>query len=184
MTHVDTPAALLAELTAQGIELQARGDRLCFRPRKAMTPQLVARVKAHKPELLALITNTKTPAGDSASVGFGCGDRGDVLTAASYTTDETKLLADAPAGLRATVGAVMDVFGGHVVEVRTPRQHLADLILGARRRGDHARALDRREAWRERRAIIQFDGGLPRPQAEANAVADLLRMETMNVVAN
>jgi NADPH-dependent ferric siderophore reductase len=56
---LDTPAALLAELIARGIELQAHGDRLRFRPQKAMTGNLVARDKAHKPALLALLADVR-----------------------------------------------------------------------------------------------------------------------------
>ncbi|MGD8453221.1 MAG: hypothetical protein PVJ57_15490 [Phycisphaerae bacterium] len=97
---LDTPATLLAELTALGIELQARGDRLRFRPQSAMTAELVARVNTHKPGLLALLTDTRTPADDTATPGFG-GGVGDVLTATSYTADEARMLADAPADLRA-----------------------------------------------------------------------------------
>jgi len=71
MTAVlDTPTALLAELTALGIELQAHGERLRFRPQTAMTAELVARVKVHKPGLLALLADTETPTGDAAGAGF------------------------------------------------------------------------------------------------------------------
>lgn len=55
-------AELVAVLTARGIELQAEGGRLRFRPRAAMTPDLAERVKRHKPELLAMLT------GDSCSL--------------------------------------------------------------------------------------------------------------------
>jgi hypothetical protein len=47
---------LLAELSARGIELQARGDRLRFGPREAATPDLVQQLKIHKAELLALLS--------------------------------------------------------------------------------------------------------------------------------
>lgn len=108
-----TPAALLAELTALGVELQAHGDRLRFRPRSAMTAELVARVKVHKPGLLVLLadTTTKTPAGGAATPGFGSGV-GDVLTATSYTADEARMLADAPADIRAALESIKRVFPG------------------------------------------------------------------------
>lgn len=48
--------ALLAELVAHGIEVQAHGERLRYHPKAAMTPELVQRVKAHKAELLALLS--------------------------------------------------------------------------------------------------------------------------------
>lgn len=112
MTAVmDTPAALLAELTALGIELQAHGERLRFRPQSAMTAELVARVKVHKLGLLALLADTKTPAGDDATPGFGSGV-GDVLTATSYTADEARMLADAPADMRAVVESIKRMFPG------------------------------------------------------------------------
>jgi hypothetical protein len=43
---------LLADLAARGIEVQAHGDRLRFRPPNAVTPDLVQRLKTHKAELL------------------------------------------------------------------------------------------------------------------------------------
>jgi hypothetical protein len=56
MTTTPAPAAaLLVELTHRGFELQARGDRLRYRPRSAMTPELAERVKVHKPALLTLL---------------------------------------------------------------------------------------------------------------------------------
>lgn len=56
---------LLAILTAHGIQLQADGGRLRFRPKAAMTPELAGRVKAHKAELLTILAGepTKPPAG-------------------------------------------------------------------------------------------------------------------------
>lgn len=112
MTAVlDTPAALLAELTALRIELQAHGERLRFRPQSPMTPELLARVKIHKHGLLALLTNTKTPAGATATGSFG-GGVGDVLAAMSYTADESQMLVDAPADMRAAVESIKRMFPG------------------------------------------------------------------------
>ena len=108
---LDTPAALLAELTALGIELQAHGDRLRFRPKAAMTAALVARVKVHKLGLLALLADTETPADDAATPGFGSGVA-DVLATKSHT-------ADAPADVRAAVESIKRVFpGAELVNVR------------------------------------------------------------------
>lgn len=50
-----TAAALLDELRGLGIELQAHGDRLRFRPRSAVTDELLARLQAHKGELLEML---------------------------------------------------------------------------------------------------------------------------------
>jgi hypothetical protein len=63
----DTPAALLVELAALGIELQAHGARLRFRPQSAMTDDLLARVEPHQPGLLAVLADTETRAGDAAT---------------------------------------------------------------------------------------------------------------------
>lgn len=48
-------AALLAEFHRRGIEVRPRGDMVAFRPQAALTPELHARLVAHKPELLALL---------------------------------------------------------------------------------------------------------------------------------
>ena len=53
---MSTTADLLADLTGRGIELRAEGGRLRFRPVAAMTPELAERVKAHKGELLDLLS--------------------------------------------------------------------------------------------------------------------------------
>lgn len=47
--------ALLAELERRGVELRAAGDRLRFRPPSAVPLALLAKLKARKPELLALL---------------------------------------------------------------------------------------------------------------------------------
>ena len=57
----DPAGTLLIELTRQGIELQAHGDKLRFRPRSSMAPELVKRVKSHKSELLAMLRGERTP---------------------------------------------------------------------------------------------------------------------------
>jgi hypothetical protein len=46
---------LLRTLTQLGIRLEADGDRLRYAPRSAVTPDLAKRMKAHKPELLAML---------------------------------------------------------------------------------------------------------------------------------
>jgi hypothetical protein len=53
-----------------------------------------------------------------------------------------------------------------------PRDRLADLIRDARGRGDREQAEDLRERWQERAAIMEHDGCMARPQAEALAVAE------------
>ena len=48
-------ANLLAELCLRGIEVLAEGDRLRYRPRSKMTPELTERVRRHKGDLIAII---------------------------------------------------------------------------------------------------------------------------------
>ncbi len=50
-------ADLLLELDRLGVRLQADGDKLRFNPRSAVTPDMLARLKVHKAELLALLRN-------------------------------------------------------------------------------------------------------------------------------
>lgn len=149
-------AALLAELVRLGIELRADGDSLRFRPRSAMTPALARRLLAVKPELLALLTECDP-------------------TKPRYTVAERRMLADAPADLRNSVDEIKALWpDAEVVAVRNPRQRLADLMHAARRAVDTDRAQRVREAWRERAAIIEFDGGISRGRAEALALSDVL----------
>lgn len=46
---------LLAELNALGIQLEADGQHLRFRPREKVTADLLATIKARKAELLGLL---------------------------------------------------------------------------------------------------------------------------------
>ena len=46
---------LLSDMGRLCIRLQARGGRLRYYPRSAVTPDLAERLKAHKPELLAIL---------------------------------------------------------------------------------------------------------------------------------
>ena len=63
-TTADSVAALVAELTRQGIELTPHGERLRYRPKAAMTPELAARIKAHKPELLTALATRPVTVGE------------------------------------------------------------------------------------------------------------------------
>jgi hypothetical protein len=47
--------ALLAELRERGVEVIAEGDLLRYRPRSAVTQELLDRLRAHKPILLKLL---------------------------------------------------------------------------------------------------------------------------------
>lgn len=46
---------LLAELRQRGLDLAVEGDRLRYRPREVVTPELRAAMVAHKAELLGLL---------------------------------------------------------------------------------------------------------------------------------
>jgi len=48
-------AELLSDLSRLGIQLEADGERLRYFPRSALTPDLLARLKAYKPDLLAML---------------------------------------------------------------------------------------------------------------------------------
>jgi len=49
-------ASLFSDLAQQGIQLEADGERLRYYPRSALTPGLLARLKAHKAALVAILT--------------------------------------------------------------------------------------------------------------------------------
>jgi hypothetical protein len=57
-----TAMQLMADLARLGIRLKAKGDRLRYSPRSAVTPDLANRMKAHKGELLAMQRSTEVPA--------------------------------------------------------------------------------------------------------------------------
>lgn len=92
---------------------------------------------------------------------------------------EPKVIPGLPPGvpddLRRALASVADVFGElELVEVRTPRHALADLIRGTRRRGDRESAAALRMEFNERAGIREFDGGMDRRRAELAAAGDAL----------
>ena len=57
--------ALLSELRAAGVTLEADGDRLKVQAAPGIiTPELTARLRAAKPDLLAILSSAKAPADD------------------------------------------------------------------------------------------------------------------------
>ncbi len=153
MTAMPAPVAdLLVELARRGIELRAVGDRLRYRPRAAMTPDLADRLTAHRGDLLA-----------------------------TYTPEERRRLADGPSATLAAIEAAKEAFaqvGSVTVEAVRPfksaaRDEAARLIRDARRGGDVGRAVALRDAWRERLAICTMDGDLPLRDAERVALDEL-----------
>jgi hypothetical protein len=49
-------ADILAELTSRGVVVRADGETLRLRPKTALDDGLLARVQAHKPEILAVLS--------------------------------------------------------------------------------------------------------------------------------
>ena len=56
-----TAQALLDELAAHGVAVRAVGQNLRLAPKAAVTPELTEIVRAHKPELLALLRSPSVP---------------------------------------------------------------------------------------------------------------------------
>ena len=52
---MSAPIAILNELRARGVELCVEGHRLRFRPVDRVTPELLARLREHKPSLLEFL---------------------------------------------------------------------------------------------------------------------------------
>jgi len=52
-----TAMLLLADLAQRGIEVVAHNDCLRYRPRSALTPDLLTLMDTHKPELLAILSS-------------------------------------------------------------------------------------------------------------------------------
>jgi hypothetical protein len=83
----DTVNALLADLAGLGIELQAHGAGLQFRPESAAAPALVERLRLFKAPLLALLRGADGPAAEADRMirqarADGDGDRAEVLAEA------------------------------------------------------------------------------------------------------
>ena len=52
---------LLAEVRRRGIELEPSGDRILVRPASRLDDHLRAEIRRHKPELLRLLTDRRSP---------------------------------------------------------------------------------------------------------------------------
>lgn len=119
-----TPVAvLLVELARRGIELRAAGDRLRYRPRSAMTPDLAARLEAHRADVLAILAVVDATA-DPGHAG------GAAAPGATYTAEERRLLTGCPPRALELVAAAKAAFarsGGitvaNVIESRRVSPH-------------------------------------------------------------
>jgi hypothetical protein len=98
----------LADLSARGIELKAHDGRLRFRPQSAMTQDLAQRLKALKPQLLAILQSATGRAAEAKAIiqhvrANGDDDRAQALTEAWQerlsicTADGALTLAEAEA---------------------------------------------------------------------------------------
>lgn len=194
--NLGTIAVILADAARRGIILQAHAGKLRFRPRSAMTSDLSERIKAHAPELLALLAEPATdttPPSDMPTVPVDAESGVSSVVSVSergrpslgrWSEDELAMLArtgTTPAELP-LVSAAKDAFAGFsatVVSVATAygrggwtRRRAADLIRRARllRTGQ---ALAMRDAWRERLAVCTIDGGMTEDHAEQVALDEL-----------
>ncbi len=97
--------SILAELARVGISAHVDGGSLRLRPRKALTPELLARVERNKSALLALLatTTTNTPTHGSAS--------GGLCLAQAFSADEAELPHQLPAKVRTVVDQLKRAFG-------------------------------------------------------------------------
>ena len=163
MTAATPAMILLIELFRQGIDMRAVGDRLRYRPRSAMTPDLARRVVAHRSDLLAILEEAD----------------GTV----TYTDAERQLLGDRSASVIVAVDEAKRAFrviGGVTVTSVVPfksraRDTAARLIRDARG-ADDGRAVALRDAWRERLAVCTMDGELSERDAETVAAKELKSM--------
>lgn len=69
-----TPAAaLLNEMERRGVEFQADGSRLRYRPVKAVSPEFLSRLRTHKDELLAILRERHGTGDGDITTGSGPG---------------------------------------------------------------------------------------------------------------
>lgn len=58
-----TATEILSELERRGVQLEAHGDRLRFRPVEAVSPDLLETLRARKPEILRLLAQSQVETG-------------------------------------------------------------------------------------------------------------------------
>lgn len=141
-----TVAALLLDLAARGVELSPEGDRLRYRPRSAVSPALVERIRAHKQELLYLLRSGH---------GYSLADLA-VLAGQRLTPADVPAVAVAKSVFAALGGAAVVGF-----EPKPAPGTPEDL------------SPDERERFEERAGIMEFDGEMPRWRAERLALREI-----------
>jgi tubulysin polyketide synthase-like protein len=80
-------ADLLVDLSARGIKVEAHGGSIHYRPRSAMTPDLLARVRIHKDKLLIALGQVQ-----STTPTIGASDKSAKSPVAMTTEEESKIL--------------------------------------------------------------------------------------------
>lgn len=95
---MSAPSDIVNELRARGVELHANGDRLLFRPRDRVTPDMLARLRAAKPALLEFLRSD--PLDD---LGVQTAQR-----EAKHMGEASKTAGDSNAGARWVVGTRLE----------------------------------------------------------------------------
>lgn len=194
--------AILAEADRRGLKLQAYDGRLRYSPHSAMTPDLAAHLKAHKPALLNLLARSAADrteptdaviTGDHIETGVlsvvSVSEAGEPPEAL-WSEDELAILARSGTSVTdlPLVSAVKSAFAGigaTVVSVESKygrggwtRRQAAKLIRRARGRSP-AEGVFMRCVWAERLAICMIDGELSEGEAERIALSDLEKINSL-----
>jgi len=153
---------ILDELRRRGVEYRVNGDRFEFRPTSAVPPDLIEKLRQNKAALLAALR--ASPSGNSRGSGNGGDD--------PLVGPEQEVSGPSPADqiLAEEVRAAMAMLGGAPPTAQVP----ADLWYCAavaliERQPDHDRRTELREQFEHRAAVVQYDGGLSRQEAERMA---------------
>ncbi len=185
--------AILADVRRRELTLQADHGKLLFRPRSAMTPDLAERIKAYRPELLVMLSDTTpTTRNQNATHEAESG----VSSVMSVSEPSKALWSEGELAMLGRAGKtpgdlplLMDMkdtfaeFGATVVSVTTNQygrgghaRRLAGKLIRTARQRDRGEAVAMRDAWAERLAVCTFDGGFSEDHAEQVALNELQNM--------
>jgi hypothetical protein len=154
-----------------------------------MTPDLAARIKAHRPALLAILSD-KTPT--TRPPNAPCEAKSSVSSVLSvseqskdlWSEDELAMLArvgKTPTGLPllSNIKHAFAEFGASVVSITADygrgsrARRLAGKLIREARRRDRGEAVAMRDAWAERLAVCTIDAGFSEDHAEQVALNEL-----------
>jgi hypothetical protein len=161
-----TAAELVGRCNALGVELGAAGDAIVWEAHFDPPDELLAALKANKAALLALV---RGPYRNCVQCGraldekrrcWRCCDR--VCVECGRQTGSAFIQRCITCGLRCPDERAAEQSAQRPLAIDTPVVSPADLPP------------DFYERWQERAGIRELDGGLPRPQAAALALADVL----------